>query len=167
MADVRPSNIASTLSVGVIDVVDSRILSLVGGVVKVLRWVSWLPNATYDAFSLAARTALVTLEYHGLLGVKRLTMTVKRLTMLVSGVKDSESSLSNVNRMSRAWSDQFWRVVAPYLMDSYQRWNSSKFGAPGRLRRDLIDATSIVSPVEMQYPPASGKTLGRMVIHGA
>ena len=164
MADVRPSNIASTLSVGVTEVAGSRVLTRFGGVVNVLRWVSWLPNATYDAFSLAARTALITLEYNGSLGVKKLTMTEKRLTMLVSGVKGSESIFLYVKRMPRAWRDQFWRVVAPYLMDSYQRW---KFGAPGRSRRDSIDATSIVSPVGMQYPPTSGNTLGMRVIHEA
>ena len=93
MADVSPSSVASTLSVGVIDVADSRIRSLVGAVVNVLRWVSRLLNATY-AFSLAARTALVTtLEYNGSLGVKKLTMTVKRLTTLIFEVKGSESSL--------------------------------------------------------------------------
>lgn len=69
--------------------------------------------------------------------------------------------------MSRAWSDQFWRVVAPYLMDSYQRWNSSKSGAPGRSRSVSIDATSIISPVGMLYPPARGKTFGNRVMHGA
>ena len=159
MADVSPSKIASTLSVGVTEFAASRILFRVGGVLKVLRWVSWLPNATY-AFSLAASTALVTLEYNGSLGAKKLTMTVNRLTILVSGVKGSESSFSYVNRVSRAWSDQFWRVVAPYLMDLYQRWNSSKAGAPGRSQRESIDATSIISPVGMLYPPARGKRLG-------
>ena len=69
--------------------------------------------------------------------------------------------------VSRACRDQFWRVAAPYLIASYQRWNSSKFGASGRSRRDSIDATSIVSPGGMQYPPASGNTFGRRVMHEA
>ncbi len=103
IADVRPSKIASTLSFGVMGVVLSLfpLSEAFGGVVKANRRVSLLPYMT-KAFSLDARTALVTLRYKGSFGVKKLTMTVKRLTRLVLGVNGTASSWAYVKRVSRA-----------------------------------------------------------------
>lgn len=103
MVEVRPRRIASTLLVGVMAAAVSDLSGkCFGGVVNATRRVSLLPYTMY-ALSLAARTLLVTFRYNGSFGVRKLTVTVKRLTMLVSGVKTSESRLAYVKRVSRAW----------------------------------------------------------------
>ena len=46
----------------------------------------------------------MTLRYKGSFGVKKLTVTVKRLTMLVSGVNASSVlRFAYMKRVSRAW----------------------------------------------------------------
>ena len=45
----------------------------------------------------------MTLRYKGSFGVRKLTVTVKRLMMSVSGVNASVSRFAYVKRVARAW----------------------------------------------------------------
>jgi hypothetical protein len=59
-------------------------------------------------------------------------------------------------------------LVFSYLIDSNQRWNSSRFGAPVMfLSESFLEVALMTVSDGMLYPPARGKIFGRRAMHGA